>query len=264
MSKIKEASLAKEDESNALTVAEARLPAAASDGWDEVPESSGSLIVGSRIKFDFNNRCWLIDDAKVEPDALDDTYVVIGVKSAWLKWGPDKRPEQRVTEPGQRHPERNDLPDNNEDEWPLGLDREPEDPWKNVRYVYFISKETAAEHTFVTDTFGGRRTVADLKQQIANARRVRPGAVPVVKLSIATMPTRFGPKPRPALKVVGWHGGPELVPAGEPKQLDQQVQRFSPDRIETAPQRMKADAVDNEPPPITEIDRHDDDEDIPF
>jgi hypothetical protein len=247
MSKVKEASLREEEETRAVTVAETRIPAASAGGWDEVPEA-GSLIVGFRIKFDFNHTCWEIDGTKIAPDA-EDTFAVVGVKLAWLKWGPDKRPTQRVTQPGQRHPERNDLPDNDEDEWPLGLDgKTAEDPWKDVRYVYLINTATAEECTFVTDTYGGRRAVSDLKSQIANARRVRPGAVPIVKLSVATMPTKFGTKPRPQLKVTDWRGGAELAPTDEPK-----VQRYSPDRIETGAQRMKADAVGDEPPAVTDL-----------
>jgi hypothetical protein len=268
MSKIKEASLEREeDETRDVTVAAETLPAASSEGWNEIPESGGSLIVGYKIKFDFNNRCWVVNEVKVEPDTMDEAFVVVGVKAAWLRWGEDKkRPEQRVTEPGQRHPLREELPEfDDEDAWPLGLDgKTPADPWKDTRYIYLISKETAIEHTFVTDTYGGRRAVSDLKQQIANARRVHPDAVPIVKLSIATMPTNYGPKPRPVLKVVGWHGvGPELVPAAdEPK-----VQRYSPDRITSGPQRMKSGAVvdDNEPPAHTDLPpERDPDDEIPF
>jgi hypothetical protein len=256
MSKIKEMSLDQEEETRAVTVTAERLPAASADGWDEVPETGGSLIVGFKVKFDFNNRCWLIDDAKIEPEAEDDSYAVLGVKSVWTKWGEDRKPQHRVTPPGQRHPERNDLPDNDEGEWPLGLDgKEPKDPWADARYLRMINTQTAAEFTFVTDTYGGRRAVSDLKQQIANARRVHPGAVPIVKLSVATMPTKYGPKPRPMLKVIDWRGGPELVPAEQP-----QVQRYSPDRITTSPQRMR-DAANDEPPPHTTIP---DDDDIDF
>ena len=250
MSKIKEASLEREeDETRAVTVAETRLPATSSDGWDEVPETGGSLIVGFKVKFDFNNITWEIDGTKITPDVEEDTYAVLGVKSVWTKWGEDRKPEHRVTQPGQRHPLKDEMPDRDEDEWPLGLDgKTQEDPWKDNRYVYMINTQTAAEFTFVTDTYGGRRAVSDLKQQIAYARRVHPGAVPIVKLSVGTMPTKFGPKPRPMLKVVDWRGGPELVPAEQP-----QARRYSPDRIQTAPQKMKTDAVDDEPPAVSDL-----------
>jgi hypothetical protein len=130
MAKVKEASLDQEEnETRALTVAEARLPAASSEGWNEVPETGGSLIVGFKVKFDFNHACYEIDGTKITPDVEDDTYAVLGVKAVWTKWGEDRKPQHRVTQPGQRHPERNDLPDLDEDEWPLGLDgKTQEDP----------------------------------------------------------------------------------------------------------------------------------------
>ena len=200
---------------------------------------------GPSPKFNFNDISWQIDKVKITADAEDDTYAVLDAKAVWVRWGADKKPaKQRVTQPGEHHPERHELPDNDEDEWPLGLDGDPEDPWKDNRYVSLINTVTAAELTFVTDTYGGRSAVSDLKKQISTMRRAHPGAIPIVKLSNTLMPTRFGQKQRPELKVVGWRGGPalaELAPADEPKQ---QVQRYSPDRIETSPQRMKSE----EPP----------------
>ena len=49
--------------------------------------------------------------------------------------------------------------------------------------------------------------IGALKQQIANVRMAHPGALPLVQLASAPMKTRFGPKPRPDFKVVGWRGG---------------------------------------------------------
>jgi len=70
------------------------------------------------------------------------------------------------------YPERDELPDQNEEEWQLGRNGKVEDPWKDTRYVLMVDPVMAAEFTFITDTWGGRKAVSDLKSQIVNA----PGA----------------------------------------------------------------------------------------
>jgi hypothetical protein len=67
------------------------------------------------------------------------------------------------------------------------------------------------------------------------------------------MPTRFGPKPRPVLKVVDWRG----VASEPPKQIDRP--EYAADRIGTHPRRMQ-----DEPPPHTEVPPAHDDDEITF
>src|SRR5215470_5022688 len=102
------------------------------------------------------------------------------------------------------HPYRAALDTNDPNEWPAGLDGKPTDPWKDTRYLFLVGDQ-AEQYTFITSTIGGLRAISDLKDQIALYRRVHPGACPVIELATADMPTRFGPKARPAFKVVGWH-----------------------------------------------------------
>jgi hypothetical protein len=56
---------------------------------------------------------------------------------------------------------------------------------------------TAEEYTFVTETYGGRRAVGDLANEIAKVRCAHPGAIPLVSLSSEMMPTKMGPRPKP-------------------------------------------------------------------
>jgi hypothetical protein len=67
-----------------------------------------------------------------------------------------------------------------------------------------MDPRTGQDYTFVTDTYGGRKAVGDLKSQITNVRFAYPGAVPIVQLGSTMMPTSYGLKPRPEFKVVGW------------------------------------------------------------
>ena len=80
----------------------------------------------------------------------------------------------------------------------------PSDPWRDTRYLRLIDPRTGQDYTFVTDTYGGRKAVGELKSQISNVRFAYPGAVPLVQLGSTMMKTSFGLKPRPEFKVVGW------------------------------------------------------------
>jgi hypothetical protein len=71
------------------------------------------------------------------------------------------------------HRKRDDLPDQDEALWPPGLGDQPEDPWKDTRYLHLIDPKTAADFTFVTDSYGGRRTASELKRQIGNMRAAK-------------------------------------------------------------------------------------------
>jgi hypothetical protein len=46
--------------------------------------------------------------------------------------------------------------------------------------------------------------VTDLGDQIVRLRAVHPAAVPIVELRSAEMPTKFGRKSRPVLKIIDW------------------------------------------------------------
>jgi hypothetical protein len=196
----------------------------AGDGFG-VQENTGSqFIVGKLVKF--NDGEYIVDKTETLP--ADTELVAIGVITAWVHWVDGKPIEHRITRYGEVHPAREDLPDQDEAEWPPGLDGEPADPWKDTRYLRLIDPRTGADYTFVTDSYGGRRGVGNLKSQITNVRMAHPDAVPVVKLDKAPFKTSYGPRKRPDFKVIGWRhrdGGPTvaemppkpLPPLGEPK-----------------------------------------------
>src|SRR6516162_6743757 len=127
------------------------------DGFD-VQERSSNFIIGGMIKF---NRGYTLN--KTEKLPPDITLLVIRIITCWVKWWDNAPLEHRVTHSGQIHPQREDLPDQDETLWQPGLDEEPADPWKDTRYVHLINLQTGADYTFVTDTYGGRMCVGELK-----------------------------------------------------------------------------------------------------
>ncbi len=175
------------------------------DGFAVQENTSATMIVGKMLKF-IDSR-YTVD--KTEPMPANTTLVAVGTITAWVHWENSKPIEHRITQPGQSHPYRDELPDQDEKKWPPGLNDEPSDPWRDTRYLHLIDPHTGADYTFVTDSYGGRRAVGDLKSQISNVRSAHPAAVPLVQLCSTTMKTRFGQKPRPEFKIVGWRGKQE-------------------------------------------------------
>jgi hypothetical protein len=175
---------------------------AKADGFAVQENTSTTMIVGKMLKY-IDGR-YTVDKTETMP--ANTTLVAVGTITAWVHWENSKPIEHRITQPGQSHPYRDELPDQDEKNWPPGMNDEPSDPWRDTRYLHLIDPQTGADYTFVTDSFGGRRAVGDLKSQIANVRSVHPEAVPLVQLATTTMKTRFGQKPRPEFKIVGWRG----------------------------------------------------------
>ena len=171
------------------------------DGFSVAEKSGNNLIVGKMLKFTIDGK-YKADKADILPD--NTTLVAIDVTTAWVKWEDCKPVEHRITQPGRVHPDRDDLPDQDKTTWEPGLNGEPSDPQRDTRYLRLIDPRTGQDYTFVTDTYGGRKAVGELKSQIGNVRFAYPGAVPLVQLGRAMMKTSFGLKPRPEFKVVGW------------------------------------------------------------
>jgi hypothetical protein len=171
------------------------------DGWATVPTSSSSLIRGARIRF-ADGHFYLGGSSEPLPPDLE--LVVMGAVTLWQSWRKGKPGEQRVTQPGQQHPDRAELPDQDQTQWEPGLGGTPADPWRDARFVYLADPRTAHAFTFTTESAGGRSAVGALKNQIANMRIAHPSAIPVVHLRSEPMKTRFGRKPKPLFAVVDW------------------------------------------------------------
>jgi hypothetical protein len=172
----------------------------ANDGFSVQEKASSSSIIGRLVKF--------VDGQfrtdKVEILPIGTRLVANAVVTAWMHWVDGKPVDHLVTQPGQLHPDREDMPELDPANWPPGLNSEPNDPWKDTRYLHLIDRQTGADYTFVTDSFGGRRAIAELKSQIANVRSAHPMAIPMVALGSVPWKTKFGTKLRPQFNVVEW------------------------------------------------------------
>ena len=107
---------------------------------------------------------------------------------------------------GERAPERDELDDNDESQWPSGPDGDPTDPWVYQYLIPFEDVATGDVVIFVTPSVGGRIAVGDLCMAWTRRTKKMPNSgQPIIKLAVGTMPTKkFGKVPRPLFKIVGW------------------------------------------------------------
>jgi hypothetical protein len=196
------------------------------DGFDVAEPGGNTLMIGRMLKF--NNGTFYVDKTEVMPPGTP--LVVVSVVTVWIKWQDGRPVERRITYPGQTHPVRDDLPDQDETSWELGLNGRPADPWRDSRYLHCVDPKTGADYTFVTDSYGGRKAIGELKSQISNVRFAHPGAVPVIAIASTMMPTDYGPRPRPQFMVTSWKSlSGDAVAAVEQKRISAPTTAPDPD-----------------------------------
>jgi hypothetical protein len=171
------------------------------DGFDVDEPTTGSTIKGLLLKF--RDTDYLVNGVDhLEEDA--GPFSVISMTTMWTRWEGDK-PFHKVTQPGQPHPRRDELPDQDPAAWPKNKNNEKVDPWQDTRNIVMVDDKSATTYTFSGTSIGARIAVSELKDAIKLRRRARPGCFPIVELSTMKMKTRFGERLRPHFKVVGWH-----------------------------------------------------------
>jgi hypothetical protein len=157
-----------------------------------------------------------------EPVPLGTKYIAhaIGWTKCWIKFVDGEVADRKVYRIalGEQPPEREDLDDLDQDNWPEGVDGKPADPWS---FQYLIPLERISDGEvviFTTSSFGGRRAVADLCAAYAKRTTKSAGCgQPIVRLAKAEMPTKkFGKVPRPHFEIVGWDEPPGDIDEGPP------------------------------------------------
>jgi len=141
----------------------------------------------------------------------------VGWAKAWVKFkdgGMADRKIYRITS-GERVPDRYELDETDEKNWPPGLDGKPSDPWVFQYMLPLESIETGEVVIFITSSFGGRRAVSDLCSTYSRRAAKLQGrsGQPTIKLQKMMMPTKnYGDTPRPYFEVDGWLDDPAKEP----------------------------------------------------
>jgi hypothetical protein len=162
----------------------------------------------------FKKGTYECDNAEV-PYGTEYTAHCVGWTKAWIKFIDSKVVERkmyRVAE-GKRVPDREELDDQDMNEWPKGPDgKTPSDPWV-YQHLLPMEDKNGDLVVFATSSIGGKRAVADLcKSYARRVNRTGHSDSPIIKLSAAVMPTKsWGDVPRPHFEIIGWDEHREAV-----------------------------------------------------
>jgi hypothetical protein len=191
---------------------------AQADGFDTCPaDTGGGHIRGTMLRFiDWK---YFAGRGRKELDPTNKLFVATDLKAVWVKWADGRIVDQADRTRTGEYPTRDDLPDQDKTQWKCNAAGEAQDPWKDTRYLGLLDHSTAAIYTFTTSTAGGRRAIADLRDQTLRMRSFRGNLVfPIVRLGGEEMPTRFAVKSKPLFVVTDWvvRGAPQTSAAATP------------------------------------------------
>ena len=128
----------------------------------------------------------------------------------------------RVAE-GFHPPERDELGNADQSNWPSGLDGAPSDPWVYQHYLPLEDAETGERFLFVTSSAGGSIAVRGLCNRYA--RSIARG-LPTIRLSVGEFTSKkYGATPRPDFPIVGWESDGGMVEIRPPSsvKLDDEI-----------------------------------------
>lgn len=256
MAKIQQSTaVALTDDRNNLPAA----PAARKDPFDIFADAvAPENIVGELLRFSkgdfFAGR-----DADVVPAGSKFTANLDLLLAGFVKWR-NNRPVAhalvRVAD-GEPLPRRQDLGDDDRDEWEIGLDGKARDPWQEVNYLPLMD-EDGNLFTFVVSGKAPIREAGALSRAYARHRKTRPHEFPRVTLNVGSYPHRdrsIGRVKFAEINIIGWTTKTEFVKALAAAGL------VPDDAVTTAPTTDDGDGRP-EPPPYTEF--PDDPDDVEF
>jgi hypothetical protein len=173
-----------------------------------IDEIAPSSIAGKLIKFSKEGE-FVVAETDEELSA-DDDYIALCDETliGWIRFRDDAPPDryQGLLYDNFIMPERRALGDNDPNEWPLGLNQQPADPWQHQVCLVLQSPKTQELFTFATSSQTGRRAVGNLLRHYDRMRRTDKDSYPVVRLKpsgFVHRDERVGWVPVPAFAVVG-------------------------------------------------------------
>jgi hypothetical protein len=149
-------------------------------------EISPVSIAGRRIQWSKDATYVTSDDGEELPESAE--YVFLGDQTliGWIKFQGQGQPplqESGLLYEGFTMPAREDLDEQDETKWELGLNGQPADPWKHQIGLVFQDTATQELYTFVTMSPTGRKACGDLLRHFDRMQRLTPGELPIVRLA---------------------------------------------------------------------------------
>jgi hypothetical protein len=192
-------------EPTAIAVPDGRT---ASQTWaDDVAPAS---IVGRLVKFTKDGVFATTDDGVAISDDVDFVALVDQTLIGYIRFRSEGEPPDRVMGllyDGFVMPPRHSLGDNDQEQWEIGLNGQPQDPWQHTVYLVLERRDETHElFTFVTSSITGRRAVGNLIRHYDRMQKTDTSAYPIVRLKIGGFQhrdERIGWIKVPVIAVVG-------------------------------------------------------------
>jgi hypothetical protein len=132
----------------------------------------------------------------------------VGYTQVWIKFVNTEFVERKIYRraKGERPVLRETLGDLDENQWGIGLNGQPADPWVLQSLLPMEDPEDEEVLVFVASSAGGKRAIAELVDRyVTRIRRHAFSGLPLIRLQKIMMPTKkFGNVPRPLFEVTGW------------------------------------------------------------
>ena len=149
------------------------------------------------------------------------------LRAGYIKWhdgAPIDDAMVRVVD-GKPIPEREDLGDNDRNEWELDPNGIAIDPWQACNTLPMKGLETGEEYVFTTGSRGGIGAVGKLAMAYGRQRYKHNGQLPVIEIgSDSYRHKTYGDVPYPTFKIVGWQSEKDLIAGGtDEDELDDSV-----------------------------------------
>ena len=126
----------------------------------------------------------------------------------WVRWSQNKPTDHIMGKVvhGYQPPRRNELGDNDQDQWEVGDDGNSRDPWQLTNYLLLQGTEEEL-YTFTTSSKGGINAVGDLCVKYGKQLRQHPNDYPVIKIGTGSYMHQnksYGRIKYPMFEIVGW------------------------------------------------------------
>jgi len=166
-----------------------------------------TTIVGKLLKFSKGD--WSAGEA-AEP-IEEGTFFTANMDellAGWVRWKDNKPTDHvmgRIVD-GYQPPKRNELGDDDSDQWEVNEDGEARDPWQMTNYLLLIDSESEP-YTFTTSSRGGLNAIGELCKAYGKAMRQHPDEFPVIEIGVGSYlhaNKAYGRIKYPTLEIVGW------------------------------------------------------------
>jgi hypothetical protein len=209
----------KEDAAKAKAAAQDVVPATPAGTAVAVPDNrtvperladqlSPSFMPGPPIKFDGKAGKFVMSgDGQAISDATRYIALIPEMWNGYIKFNGEGEQPTRVgglPYDGYEMPLRESLGDLDPNEWPIGLNEKPSDPWLHQVLIPLQNAETKEIVTFGTTSVTGRTAVGALLRSYNRMRRSNPDEVPIIQLRASSYEHRtYGKVNIPSFVICG-------------------------------------------------------------